>query len=138
VLNVLRSLYRGPVPPHEGARRYLTSGRSIGIFPEGQVNRDPDRLLRGRRGAARLSLETGAPVVPMGIRFPGLEPGQRIQDHAAMELWIGGPLVPPAPAHQPAPLAMVTDWHAAIMSEIARLSGKRWTARTKEASHDRA
>jgi 1-acyl-sn-glycerol-3-phosphate acyltransferase len=138
VLNVLRPLYRGPLPPLERARRYLASGRSIGIFPEGQVNRDADRLLRGRRGAARLSLETGAPVVPMGIRFPHLEPGHRIQDHAAMELWIGAPLVPPAPAHEPVSLDMVTDWHAAIMGEIARLSGKQWTARTKEANHDRA
>jgi hypothetical protein len=55
-----------------------------------------------------------------------------------MELWIGAPLVPPVPANEPASLAMVTDWHAAIMSEIARLSDKQWTARTKEANHDRA
>jgi 1-acyl-sn-glycerol-3-phosphate acyltransferase len=134
-LNVLKPLYRCPVPPFERARGHLSAGRSIGIFPEGQVNRDPDRLLRGRRGAARLSLETGAPVVPMGIRFPGLEPGQRIRDGAVMELCIGSPLVPPAPTHEPVSLEMVTHWHAAIMSEIAGLSGKQWTAPSKEANH---
>ena len=80
-----------------------------------------DQLLRGRRGAARLSLETGAPVVPMGIRFPGIKPGHRIQDHAVMELCIGAPLVPPAPVHEPASLDTVTHWHAAIMSEIAEV-----------------
>src|SRR5262249_15944983 len=83
-LNVLKPLYEQAVPPHERARRHLASGRSVGIFPEGEVNRDPDRMLRGRRGAARLSLETGAPVVPMGIRFPRHAPGRPINDHAMM------------------------------------------------------
>jgi 1-acyl-sn-glycerol-3-phosphate acyltransferase len=137
-LNILKPLYNGPVPPLERARRHLSAGRSIGIFPEGQVNRDPDQLLRGRRGAARLSLETGVPIVPMGIRFPGLEPGRRIRDSAAMELCIGAPLVPPTPASEPASLDMVTHWHAAIMREIARLSGKQWTAPGKEANHARS
>ena len=73
----------------------------------------------------------------MGIRFPGLEPGHRIRDSAAMELCIGAPLVPSAPTHEPAPLEMVTHWHAAIMREIARLSGKQWTAPSKEANHAR-
>src|SRR5262245_22372084 len=75
ILNLLKPLYTDAVPPLERARRHLVAGRSIGIFPEGQINRDPDRLLRGRRGTARLSLETSAPVVPVGIRFPGVEPG---------------------------------------------------------------
>jgi 1-acyl-sn-glycerol-3-phosphate acyltransferase len=138
ILNVLKPLYEHALTPLERARRHLLGGRSIGIFPEGQVNRDPGRLLRGRRGAARLSLETGAPVVPMGIRFPRGEAGEPIRESAAMELWIGAPLVPPAPTRRPASIAAVTDWHAAIMSEIARLSGKRWTPPTKEANHDRS
>ena len=71
----------------------------------------------------------------MGIRFPALEPGQRIRDSAAMELCIGAPLIPPAPTHEPVSLEMVTHWHAAIMSEIAGLSGKKWTAPSKEANH---
>ncbi len=138
ILNLLKPLYRDAAPPLERARRHLAAGRSIGIFPEGQINRDPGRLLRGRRGTARLSLETGAPVVPVGIRFPGAEPGRAIRDGALMELCIGAPLLPPQPVHEPPSLAMVTEWHAAIMSEIARLSGKRWTAPWKEANHDRS
>jgi 1-acyl-sn-glycerol-3-phosphate acyltransferase len=138
ILNILKPLYRGLVPPFERARGHLTAGRSIGIFPEGQINRDPDHLLRGRRGAARLSLETGVPVVPMGIRFPGLEPGHRIRDSAAMELRIGAPLIPPTPEHEPASLEAVSNWHAAIMLEIAHLSGKRWQPPSKEANHGRS
>jgi 1-acyl-sn-glycerol-3-phosphate acyltransferase len=85
-LNALKPLYKCSLRPFEQARRHLIAGRSVGIFPEGTVNRDPGRLLRGRRGAARLSLETGAPAIPMGIRFPTVAPDQPIPSHAAMEL----------------------------------------------------
>src|SRR5262245_6300827 len=128
VLNFLRPLYRHALRPFEQARAHLIAGHSIGIFPEGTGNRDPDRLLRGRRGAARLSLETGAPVVPMGIRFPTVARGQPIPGHAAMELHIGAPLVPPRLACERAPLSAVTAWHAAIMAAVARYSGKAWMA----------
>ena len=78
-------------------KAHLVVGRSLGIFPEGQVNRDPDHLLRGRRGATRLSLATGIPVVPMGIRFLGGAPGPPVLGNCVMQLEIGAPLVPPAP-----------------------------------------
>jgi 1-acyl-sn-glycerol-3-phosphate acyltransferase len=133
-LNVLKALYERPQRPFEQARAHLLAGRSIGIFPEGAVNRDPDRLLRGRRGTARLSLETGAPVVPMGIRFPTVPHGQPIPSDAAMELHIGAPLVPPGPPVLQAPLHAVTAWHAAIMAAIARHSGKTWTGAAEEAA----
>src|SRR5262249_31788138 len=44
--------------------RVLREGRLFGIYPEG--TRSPDgRLYRGKTGAARLALESGAPVVPV-------------------------------------------------------------------------
>jgi 1-acyl-sn-glycerol-3-phosphate acyltransferase len=137
LLNVLKPFYEHALPTLERARAHLDAGRSIGIFPEGRVNRDPMRLLCGRRGTARLSLETGAPVVPMGIRFPGARPGCPIPDHAAMELHVGAPLAPPGPAPERAPIPAVSEWHAVIMTEIARLSGKTWNGPAQEASHDR-
>ena len=134
VLNVLKPLYTDALPAMERARAYLNAGRSVGIFPEGTVNRDPQRLLRGRMGAARLSLETGAPIVPVGIRFPGAEPGEKISDRARMEIRIGAPLTPPALGrHASAPLPDVRAWHAAVMQEIAHLSGKAWTSTTNSA-----
>jgi 1-acyl-sn-glycerol-3-phosphate acyltransferase len=136
-LNALKPLYERSLRPFEQARAHLRAGRSIGIFPEGAVNRDPSRLLRGRRGAARLSLETGAPVVPMGIRFPTVARGQPIPSDAAMELHIGAPLMPPGPVVEEAPLPAVTAWHAAIMTAIARYSGKTWMGAQEEADHDR-
>jgi 1-acyl-sn-glycerol-3-phosphate acyltransferase len=47
-------------------RRVLEEGRIFGIYPEG--TRSPDgRLYRGRTGVARLTLMTGAPVVPFAM-----------------------------------------------------------------------
>ena len=126
LLNLVKHFYRHDLPALERARAQLAAGRSVGVFPEGAVNRDPRRLLAGRRGTARLSLETGVPVVPAGIRFPGA--GRKIADHAAMEVEIGAPLFPPRASSAWAPLAEVKAWHAVIMNEIGRLSGKLWTS----------
>ncbi|MBH5337896.1 1-acyl-sn-glycerol-3-phosphate acyltransferase [Streptomyces pactum] len=47
-------------------RRVLEDGQVFGIYPEG--TRSPDgRLYRGRTGIARLTLMTGAPVVPFAM-----------------------------------------------------------------------
>jgi 1-acyl-sn-glycerol-3-phosphate acyltransferase len=56
-------------------RRILEEGRIFGIYPEG--TRSPDgRLYRGRTGIARLTLMTGAPVVPFAmIGTDKLQPG---------------------------------------------------------------
>jgi hypothetical protein len=68
-LNVLKPLFTDTISPIEQARRHLVAGRSIAVFPEGTVNRGPPRLKRGCPGAARLSLETGVPVIPVGPGF---------------------------------------------------------------------
>lgn len=48
------------------ARAVLQRGELFGIYPEGTRSRD-GRLYRGHTGAARLALETGAPIVPVGL-----------------------------------------------------------------------
>lgn len=120
-LNALKPLYTHAEPSHQRALAHLAAGRSIGIFPEGTVNRDPERLLRGRLGAARLSLEAGVPVVPGGIRITG---GDDRRPLLAIEL--GAPMQPPPPAGATVTGAEVRAWHARIMTQIARLSGKAW------------
>jgi 1-acyl-sn-glycerol-3-phosphate acyltransferase len=47
----------------------VLSGRSIGIFPEGRRNRNPEHLLKGKPGIAHIALMTGVPVIPVGIDF---------------------------------------------------------------------
>ena len=122
--NIFRRFYENPVPAMERARAALDAGASIGIFPEGNLNRSPVTLRPGRNGAARLSLETGVPVVPMGIRFPNADPSRPVGEGESMEIHIGAPLVPERNAAPP--LSAVRARHATIMSEIARLSGKAW------------
>ena len=46
----------------------LKNGGLVGLFPEGGINHNPDRLRPGTPGAAFLALATDAPVYPVGIR----------------------------------------------------------------------
>jgi len=47
-----------------GAQAALARGDAVIIYPEGTVTRDPDLWpMTGKTGAARLALETGAPVI---------------------------------------------------------------------------
>jgi 1-acyl-sn-glycerol-3-phosphate acyltransferase len=127
ILNALRPLFTDALPPFEQARGHLAAGRPVGIFPEGTVNRDAALLLRGRHGAARLSLETGAPVVPAGIRFPTVPRGTSVPEGSPMEIEIGPPLRP-SPVKRALAQPSVAEWHAQMMTEIGRLSGKSWRA----------
>ncbi len=48
--------------------RILHEGKLLGIYPEG--TRSPDgRLFRGKTGVARMTLETGAPVIPVAMVY---------------------------------------------------------------------
>ncbi|MEI7825812.1 MAG: lysophospholipid acyltransferase family protein [Chlorobiaceae bacterium] len=63
---------RPPAPSADTIERCaekLRAGRSIGIFPEGTRNRDPEALIRGRSGVGHIALQSGAPVIPVGIDF---------------------------------------------------------------------
>jgi len=53
----------------DAARKQLGEGRSVAIFPEGDLSPRQGGSLPGRSGAARLALLTGAPVIPIGIYF---------------------------------------------------------------------
>ena len=88
-LNIHKPLYRGPLTVLEGARGHLLAGMSVGIFPEARVNRDRSRLLKGRLGAAYLSLETGLSIVPAGIRLLGGTGNAGTS--ASLEIRIGAP-----------------------------------------------
>jgi 1-acyl-sn-glycerol-3-phosphate acyltransferase len=132
-LNALKPLYAHAEPSHARALSHLKSGRSVGIYPEGTVNHDPERLLRGRLGAARLSLEAGVPVVPGGIRIVGGDARRPLLD-----VTFGPPLHPPARLAETVTRADMRSWHAMIMTEISRLSGKAWEPLPQEPRHETA
>ncbi|MFT4030696.1 MAG: lysophospholipid acyltransferase family protein, partial [Protaetiibacter sp.] len=67
----------GASPVHRGAgqaalealdqqRQLLEEGNAIALYPEGTRSLD-GRLYKGRTGVAFLALQTGAPVVPVGL-----------------------------------------------------------------------
>jgi 1-acyl-sn-glycerol-3-phosphate acyltransferase len=47
-------------------RKILDDGRAVALYPEGTRSLD-GRLYKGRTGVAFLALQTGAPVVPVGL-----------------------------------------------------------------------
>ena len=65
-----------PVVPGQGraafdaAYRRLLGGRSVALFPEGDLSPQEGGYLPPHSGAARLTLLTGAPIVPIGIYLP--------------------------------------------------------------------
>ena len=50
----------------DAARRVLNGGGLFGIYPEGTRSRT-GKLYKGHTGAARLAIETGAPIIPVGL-----------------------------------------------------------------------
>ena len=71
----------------------LKEGELLGIYPEG--TRSPDgRLYRGKTGVARLTLISGAPVIPVAmIGTHDAQPiGQRIPSRENIGMVIGEPL----------------------------------------------
>ncbi|RTL68972.1 MAG: 1-acyl-sn-glycerol-3-phosphate acyltransferase [Hyphomicrobiales bacterium] len=136
ILNVLKPLLTDGIPPLEAARAHLLAGRPLGIFPEGTVNREPGRLLRGRYGIARLALETGVPVVPAGLRFPRSGPQHPITEEAPFELHIGEPILSGEDGLRAASGEQMRAFHGRIMQAIGTLSGKSWSGHTEETSHE--
>jgi 1-acyl-sn-glycerol-3-phosphate acyltransferase len=105
----------------------LEAGSPLGLFPEATMNRHPRRLLRGQSGAARLSLATGAPIVPAGIHFPEQPKDRPIRDFGRMVVEIGSPIFTQADRVSSPAADSVRQLHHRMMREIARLSGKDWT-----------
>ena len=71
----------------EQAMQAVRDGKCVSIYPEGTITLDPELWpMTGRNGAARVALETGCPVIPIGqwgaqeimygkkIHFPKLLP----------------------------------------------------------------
>jgi 1-acyl-sn-glycerol-3-phosphate acyltransferase len=51
----------------EAAVAALHNGDCVGVYPEGTITKDPNGWpMRGKTGAARMALETGCPVIPIG------------------------------------------------------------------------
>ena len=55
------------VGAYDAAVAAVRAGECIVVYPEGTITRDPDLWpMVGKSGAARIALETGCPVIPVG------------------------------------------------------------------------
>lgn len=60
------------------AKAALAKGQAVAIYPEGTITGDPDAWpMTGRRGAAKLALESGVPVIPVAQVGANLILGQK-------------------------------------------------------------
>jgi len=106
------------------ARQYLAKGKWVGVFPEGRVNSSRSQLLRGYRGAARLSLKSGVPILPVGIRFPGIAGREKVPAIDRMSLHVGS-LILPEPFSNEGPPGLHA-LHTKLMNTLSALSEKNW------------
>jgi 1-acyl-sn-glycerol-3-phosphate acyltransferase len=106
-------------------KRLLEAGEAVALYPEGTRSLD-GRLYRGRTGVAFLALQTGAPVVPVGLRgtaevmpvgarFPRLTPRISVRFGAPIDVSAHGP------ASSGRARRLATD---EIMAAIHALSGQ--------------
>ncbi len=116
------------------AKLALAAGKCVVIYPEGTVTADPEGWpMTGRKGAARLALETGCPVVPIGqwgahevmgfkkITFPRLFPRKTI--HVAIGAQF--PARPPTAEAEPAEVAALTEAFMDRLTDlVAELRGE--------------
>ncbi len=112
------------------AASVLGQGDLFGIFPEGTRSRD-GLLHKGKTGAARLAIETGAPIIPIGL--VGTDELQSSDDGVfvirtgkSVTVRFGAPVSPERYRTLGnaalAPRQMTDD----VMFEIAQLSGQRY------------
>ena len=110
------------------AARILESGELFGIYPEGTRSRSGN-LHKGRTGVARLSMRTGAPIVPVGLRGtlevqPPDQPAPK--PFMTVQVNFGKPIDPSrfrARDGDPLLYREITD---ELMFEIAQLSGQQY------------
>jgi 1-acyl-sn-glycerol-3-phosphate acyltransferase len=114
----------------DAATAVLEQGDLFGIFPEGTRSRD-GLLHKGKTGAARLALRTGAPLIPVGLT--GTDQMQGHDDPITvmrfgkeLTVRIGKPIPVKRYASRPdqalAPRQMTDD----LMYEISQLSGQTY------------
>lgn len=133
----------GTIPVHrEGGRAalhaldaavpVLKSGELVGIFPEGTRSLD-GKLYRGRTGVARLAMEAGVPVVPVGFvdtdkaqPHGHVMPKVSARKHANVVVRFGKPMDFSDRSDDMSSMRAITD---EIMIEIQKLSGQEYTGR---------
>lgn len=114
------------------ARTAITGGACVMIMPEGTITRDPQLWpMTGKFGAARLALEAGCPLVPVGLWgtqdvlypyrgqvVPRLLPRKRIHVYAGAPVDVGDL------AGRPVTAQVLSEVTSRLMRDISSLVGQ--------------
>jgi 1-acyl-sn-glycerol-3-phosphate acyltransferase len=110
------------------ARTVLETGGLFGIYPEGTRSRS-GRLHRGHTGAARLAIETGAPIVPVGlVGTVGIQPPDQTMPNLFRRASIrfGSPIDVTRYRRRIGDRVLYRELIDEVMFEIAALSGQEY------------
>lgn len=125
-------LYEDRAKTFETALRYLQQGETVLIYPEGHTN-DTSVIEKVKTGAARLALLTKCPVIPIGVER--LTPRAKSQALRLLEIikgqlhiHIGKPIDVSRFYDKPIDRPLLDEVTNTIMSEVARLAGKKYIA----------
>jgi 1-acyl-sn-glycerol-3-phosphate acyltransferase len=126
-----RSGGRASLMALDAALPILRDGNVLGIFPEG--TRSPDgRLYRGRPGVAKLALDSGATIVPVGLLgTERIQPiGARLpRIGVSVEMRVGPPLDLTRWQDVPVDSRVLREITAALMGQIQGLTGQVYVGR---------
>ena len=114
------------LPPLDAARGVLRRGELFGIFPEGSRSRD-GALHKGRTGAARLAMDVGCPIFPVGISGTDKiqPPGAKVPKlFRHCSITIGRPIAPEHYSDRRDPHLAWRSMIDEVMFEIRELTGQ--------------
>ena len=109
------------------AKRVLGAGGLFGIYPEGTRSHD-GKLYRGKTGVARLSIETGIPVIPVAVVGTDIvaPPGKKFGHWTRPRVRFGKPLDFSRYEGLENDRFILRSATDEIMYEIMRLSGQEY------------
>ncbi len=79
---------------------FLNQGSSVVVAPEGTRNNTPETLLPFQKGAFRLSIETGIPILPMAVIGADqiMKRGTILLSPGKVRVYFSNPITPPLPS----------------------------------------
>ncbi len=107
------------------AREVLLRGDLFGIYPEGTRSRS-GKLHKGHTGAARLAVETGVPIIPVGLLGTAAvqPPGKtRPRFRKTVTVRFGQPIFADRYAHRVGDRVLYRELIDEVMFELQRLTG---------------
>jgi 1-acyl-sn-glycerol-3-phosphate acyltransferase len=122
----------------DAAADVLESGELFGIYPEGTRSRD-GKLRKGHTGPARLSLRTGAPMVPIGmVGTREIQPPGASVPHLFRPcvIHIGRPIDAGRYRDRPDDRLVLRQLTDELMFEIRELSGQDYVDEYATRRHD--